>query len=167
MPEHGDQVIVCNSGPLIALAGIHCLELLRDIYKTVTVPEAVYQEVTCSSGLAGAQSIMACSWIHRTVVKTLPDRFLTNELGKGEAEVIALALKRQAHKVLIDERKARRIAELYYGLNVTGTGGILLRAKRTGLIDSVRLLMQRMRNNGYYLSDRLMERIAKEAGESF
>ncbi len=167
MPERPSQVIVCNAGPLIALTSVHCLELLRDIYKTVIVPEAVYQEVTCSSSLRGAQSIPDCSWICRTFVKTLPDRFLMSELGKGEAEVIALALEKRAYNVLIDERKARRIAELYYSLNVSGTGGILLRAKRTGLIDSVCALMRGMRNNGYYLSDRLMERIAEEAGEVF
>jgi len=165
MPEHSFQVIICNSGPLIALAGIHYLELLRDSYRAVSIPDAVYQEVTSSSGLAGAQRIKECSWIYREVVETLPDRVLMNELGRGEAEVIALALKKQAHKVLIDERKARRIAELYYGLSVIGTGGILLGAKRKGCIDAVRPLMQKMRDNGYYLSDRLMERIAEEAGE--
>jgi len=76
MPERPSQVIVCNAGPLIALTSVHCLELLRDIYKTVIVPEAVYQEVTCSSTLRGAPSILDCSWICRTFVHMLPPRSL-------------------------------------------------------------------------------------------
>jgi len=91
---------------------------------------------------------------------------LISELGPGESEVITLALEKQTQRVLIDERKARRIAELVYGLTVTGTGGILLRAKKEGFVDAVLPLLREMRRNGYYLSERLVERIAEEAGES-
>ena len=168
MPENKNEprIIICNSGPLIALAGIHRLELLHDIYKVVLVPEAVYREVTCLPRLLGAQNITDCSWICRVSLLSKPDKLLTSQLGMGEAEVITLALEKKSHKVLIDEKKARRIAGVIYGLNVTGTGGILLRAKKEGYVDAVRPLMQEMRDNGYYLSDRLIERIAMEAGES-
>lgn len=166
MPDRtSSQIIICNSGPLIALCGIRKLELLRQIYGKVLIPESVFREVTLSSELPGAREIENCGWIHRIRGNRHPDTFLTNELGMGEAEVIALAINQKAHRVLIDERKARRIAEYYYGLCVTGTGGILLRAKKDGHIGSVRPFMREMRENGYYLSDRLIERIVREAGE--
>ncbi len=160
------QIIVCNSGPLIALSCIDCLELLHDIYEKVLIPNAVFREVTSSLSLPGALNIAACSWICREEINTSLDRLLISELGSGESEVIVLALEKQTQRVLIDERKARRIAELVYGLTVTGTGGILLRAKKEGFVDAVLPLLREMRRNGYYLSERLVERIAEEAGES-
>jgi predicted nucleic acid-binding protein len=90
---------------------------------------------------------------------------LRAELGAGESEVITLAMELNASKVLIDERKARRIAKLIYNLSITGTGGLLLRAKQSDLIKEIRPLLERMKANGYYISDRLVSRIAKEAGE--
>ncbi len=167
MPEKAMKsgIIVCNSGPLIALCGIRKLELLRKIYKTVLIPESVFQEITLSSELPGSHEIKNCVWIDRIPAIRQPGVFLTNELGKGEADVIALAVNQQAHRVLIDERKARRIAEYYYGLRITGTGGILLRAKKDGHIDAAGPLLMKMRENGYFLSDRLIERIILEAGK--
>lgn len=159
------QIIICNSGPLIALCSIRKLELLRQTYEKVLVPESVFREVTLSSELPGAREMENCGWIVRVCADRRPDTFLTNELGNGEAEVIALAANQKTHRVLIDERKARRIAEYYYSLRVTGTGGILLRAKKDGHIGLIRPLMMEMRENGYYLSDRLIERIVREAGE--
>ena len=69
--------------------------------------------------------------------------------------------------VLIDERKARRIAERVYGLRILGTGGLLLRAKVAGLVPGVQPLLTAMRKNGYHLSDRLVQAVCEAAGESF
>jgi predicted nucleic acid-binding protein len=67
--------------------------------------------------------------------------------------------------VLIDERKGRRVAEMIYRLSVIGSGGILLKAKKMGLVSLIRPMIQGMRANGYFLSDRLVEGICAEAGE--
>ena len=90
---------------------------------------------------------------------------LRSELGQGEAEVIALAQEVQAERVLIDERKGRRIAAMVYGLKVTGTGGILLAAKQAGLVSAVRPLLEGMKQNGYFLADGLVAAICHAAGE--
>lgn len=157
--------IICNSGPLIALVGIDCLYILSRLYQKIIIPNAVYQEVTSSQDLTGAQQIAQESWIEKNSLNSSPDRLLRAELGAGESEVITLAMELNASKVLIDERKARRIAKLIYSLSITGTGGLLVRAKQNDIIKEVRPLLQRMKANGYYLSDRLVSRIAKEAGE--
>jgi hypothetical protein len=157
--------IICNSGPLIALVSIDCLYILSRLYQRIIIPNAVYQEVTSSKDLTGSQQIAQESWIEKKSLNSSPDRLLRAELGAGESEVITLAMELNASKVLIDERKARRIAKLIYSLNITGTGGLLVRAKQNDIIKEVRPLLERMKANGYYLSDRLVSRIAQEAGE--
>jgi len=163
--ETYETTIVCNSGPLIALVSIDCLYILSKVYQRILIPNAVYQEVTSSEELIGARQIANESWIEKKSLDSSPDRLLRAELGAGEAEVITLAMELKASKVLIDERKARRIAKLIYGLRITGTGGLLLRAKQNDMIKEVRPLLEGMKANGYYLSDRLVSRIAEEAGE--
>lgn len=159
------NIVVCNSGPLVALAGIGHLDLLQKLYKEVLIPEAVYQEITHAITMLGAKQVKEATWLCRTQLSTPPDPLLLGELGHGEAEVISLALGKKADRVLIDERKGRRIAELVYHLNVTGTGGILLRAKKNGYIETVRPLILAMRQNGYHLGDNLISGICQAAGE--
>ena len=74
-------------------------------------------------------------------------------------------MQSKADRVLIDERKGRRVAMLVYGLRVTGTGGILLAAKQAGLLKEIRPLMLQMRANGYFLSARLVSGVCQAAGE--
>lgn len=95
-----------------------------------------------------------------------PDPLLAEELGPGEAAVIAAAYRLHARLVLLDERKARRIAARAYGLRVKGSAGLLVVAKRAGLIGEVRPLLDSMVKKGYFLSQRLVDRAAKEAGET-
>jgi predicted nucleic acid-binding protein len=160
-----DEAVVADSGPLIALAIGRCLHLLDDLYGKVLVPDAVWREVTeVGHGKAGAAEISAASWIERTALVHAPDPLLRAELGPGEAEAIALAADRNG-LLIIDERQARRIAEIAYGLPVRGTVGTLVLAKRRGLIVEVRPLLERMRQGGYYLADALIEAACESVGE--
>jgi len=86
------------------------------------------------------------------------------ELDRGEKQTIILARKNNADRVIIDERIGRRVAE-YLGLNVTGTLGILVKAKRTGLISSFRNLAMDMREQGIHYNVALIERLAEHLGE--
>lgn len=158
--------IVRNAGPLIALAMIERLDLLRELYTRILVPEAVYREVV-DDGVekVGARQIASAEWLERTPDLVAPDPFLTMELGAGEAAVLTLAAQLNAPEVLIDERKARRIAEHAYGLKPKGTAGILVAAKRRGLLEEVWPVLTEMAQKGYYLSARLIDRACREVGE--
>jgi predicted nucleic acid-binding protein len=68
--------------------------------------------------------------------------------------------------VLIDERKARKIARSVYGLNVIGTARLLVEAKKNGLIDSVGDMIDKLRDGGYWIGDSIVQRMLKEAGET-
>lgn len=161
-----EDPIVCDTGPLIALSLIDQLEILRGLYGRVLVPRAVLDEVV-AGGLdrPGAASIVAADWLER-VDGVTPDPLLAAELGPGEAAVIAAAYRLHARLVLLDERKARRIAARAYGLEVKGSAGILIAAKRAGLLGEVRPLLDSMVKKGYFLSQRLVERATSEAGEA-
>jgi predicted nucleic acid-binding protein len=157
--------IVCDAGPLIALAIVDQLHLLPALYQSILVPEAVWREVVDSGfGRAGATALRNAPWIE--VIPSIPvDAFLEAELGRGESQVIALGLARRATLVLIDELLARRVADQVYGLRVRGSAGILVQAKKAGIIADLRPLLHAMKKRGYYLSERLIERACCEAGE--
>jgi predicted nucleic acid-binding protein len=161
-----DGPIVCNAGPLIALSMVECLELLAKLYRHVLVPEAVIHEVTGSgAGRIGSEQIKSASWIEVVRLEVPPEPLLAGELGLGEAEVIASAQRLGASLALLDERRARRIAEQAYHLRVKGSAGILVAAKQAGLIPAVRPLLSAMSEQGYFLSQRLIEAAARKAGE--
>jgi uncharacterized protein len=158
--------IVINAGPLVALSMVGQLDMLAALYGRVLVPAAVVQEVvTAGAGRAGAREVAGAAFLERIVVEPPPEPLLAGELGPGEAEVIALAHRRGARLVILDERRARRIAEHAYQLQVKGTAGILVAAKRAGHLASVRPLLAAMVQKGYFLSVRLVERACREAGE--
>ncbi len=103
--------IVCNTGPLIALTIVNKLDLLRLLFTEIAVPETVHQEIlqggSCSAGLSAYNQ---ASWIEVKSLKGPFDPLLDSILDAGEASVIQLARESQAELVVIDERKARRVA---------------------------------------------------------
>ncbi len=157
--------IVCDTGPLIALSLADHLHLLQRLYARVVVPKPVLGEVSAGgSDRPGSQAILAAEWLE-LVADVTPDPLLAAELGAGEAAAIATAHSIGARMVLLDDRKARRIALGAYKLRVQGNAGILIAAKRAGLIPAVRPLRDTMVARGYYLSARLVEQATAAAGE--
>ncbi|HEV3074045.1 MAG TPA: DUF3368 domain-containing protein, partial [Thermoanaerobaculia bacterium] len=144
--------VICNAGPLIALAGIAQLPLLRALYPRVLVPQPVMEEIMRSGARrAGSTEIGSAKWLEVVPSPTEPDALLTAELGTGESAVLRVAARLRAPLVLIDERRARRIAAQVYGLRVRGTAGALVEAKRAGLVLTVRPLLEAMVHHGYFL----------------
>lgn len=162
MPE---GAVVCDTGPLIALFLIDQLKVLPSLYSRILAPRAVLEEVTAGgSSRPGADQIPRLDWIE-VMEGVQPDPLLAAELGPGEAAVIAAAVQGSGGTVLLDDRRARRIASRAYGLRVRGSAGILVAAKRAGLLSEVRPLLEHLIREGYYLSPRIVERAAAEAGE--
>jgi len=158
--------MVCNAGPLVALSLINRLDLLRDLFAVVAVPEAVHREILVGgSENAGLSNYNKVQWIKVLPISTRIDPLLVTSLDEGEAAVIALARELKADFTLIDERKARKIARTVYGLNVIGSAGILVEAKKRGLIENVGSALQDMRDNGYWMGVSIVEAALKMAGE--
>jgi len=164
VPDEGP--VVTNSGPLIGLAAAGKLDLLGALFDSVLVPAAVYQEVVGAGlGRPGTDELPRAPWATVIHVDPPPEPLLAEELGPGEAEAITLARNRKARLLLLDDRRARRIAEVAYGLRVKGAAGILLEAKRRGLVAAVRPLVEAMQAQGYRLSERLVRGVLQETGE--
>ncbi len=159
------MTVVSNAGPLIALGGIHRLGLLRTLFSRVLVPELVAREVFGSgSHRLGAAELQQADWVEVVPVPAI-EPLLTTTLGPGEAAVVMLARQHVPALALIDESKARRVARDVYGLAVIGTGRVLVEAKRAGVLSSVTDVLNSIRANGYWLSDRIVAEILAQAGE--
>lgn len=157
---------VVNSGPLVTLSIIGRLELLPALYAECWVPRTVFDEVAVAGlGKPGATSLHAADWRARVRVAPVPDPLLVMELDAGEAEVISLARHLSPCLAVIDERRGRRIAQQVYGLPVKGTAGILVEARRLGLVQGVRPLLLELRAAGYFIADGVVEAACKAAGE--
>jgi len=160
-------MIVSNSTPLINFSSIGELRLLHSLFGEISIPEAVWDEtVGQSHKYPTALLIQQCDWIHKTAISNyqLRDAFLF-ELDRGEAEAITLALEHHAELILMDERAGREVAERV-GLNFTGTIGCLSRAKKLSLIPDIRSILDRiMKEAGFWVSQRLYEKVLKEHGE--
>lgn len=164
MPDRLPRV-VCNTTPLIALSLIERLDLLEKLYGQVMIPSAVEAEL-----LAGGHSKIGIAQIkNATFITVIPlmdplRATLLSDLDRGEAEVLALALEQEADLVIIDERLARLHAARL-GLNLTGTVGILVRAKREGLINEVRPYLDSLVTGGIYLGESLIDHVLTLTGE--
>lgn len=157
--------VVLNNTPLVALWAIGRLDLLRQLFGEVLIPEAVREEFLARDAGERFQSLEAAPWI-RSVALAHPRRVLSLAgLDRGEAEVLVLAEEQEARLVILDEKKARRYAERL-GFSRTGTLGLLLLAKERGFIDSVRDPIDRLREAGLHLGEDLIQKALRVAGEN-
>ncbi len=162
------SLIVADAGPLIALARIEHLELLRQRYGEILIPPAVLTELALESqkpGTALLKQAVLSGWLQVVEVSHSNDYSrLTLLLDVGEAEAILLAEQRHCHLLLIDERKGRMVAK-QRGLAVIGICGLLLLAKEQGLISLVVPCLNQLSRIGYRISPQLRLEVASRAGE--
>ncbi len=161
------MTVVSNTSPITSLAAIGQLDLLRQLYSSIVIPQAVYDEmVGLGYTVPGAIAVQTLPWIEtRQVINRIFVGELQNELDAGESEAIALAIELTADLLLIDEYPGRIIASSL-GLNLTGLLGILLVAKRRGIIPAVKPVMDDLISQAAFrVGDRLYADILQSAGE--
>ncbi|PKN67329.1 MAG: DUF3368 domain-containing protein [Deltaproteobacteria bacterium HGW-Deltaproteobacteria-15] len=158
--------LVSNTGPIIALSAIDHLEILKEIFEEVILPEDVHNEILeGGKDFTGLVAYRKATWIRVLSPEAAVEPLLGTLLDKGEASVIQLAREKGADFVLIDERKARKIAREIYGVRVVGSARILVEAKHLGLISNVRAALQGMRSAGYWIHDDIVRSALKQAEE--
>lgn len=164
MPERKE--IVINTGPLLALvAATGDLAILRGLYSRIVVTFEVSGEIAAGgkSGFAVSE-FQAANFLDKMSNPTSIGTFLHNSLDTGEASVIQAALDLGIATVCIDEAVGRRIARLN-GLAVTGSIGILIRAKQEGVSLSIRTALENMRRHGIWLSKDIADAAIRLAEE--
>lgn len=158
---------VSNTSPIWNLASIERLDLLRDQFPDIRIPQEVWRElhaVRDCPELERIQRAEAARWIKIKPLKNPHVRqSLMLELDCGEAAAIALALESGISRILMDETDGRAVAKAM-GLCPTGILGVLLRAKREGKIVSVLDEMSRLRHEaGFFIVESLFQRVLKRS----
>jgi uncharacterized protein len=166
MSETSGRSVVCNTGPLIGLARIGLEMLPFELFREVVIPRMVYQELMAKpSGEEQPRLLKAVTKARIHSCQNPPDSLLLAELDQGEAEVIRAAQELGIGQVLIDERKARRVAARIYHLHVKGSAGLLVDAKRAGLVPRVAPHLENMIRSGYHLGPNLVQACLQAAEE--
>jgi hypothetical protein len=153
------MIVVSDTSPLTALLTVGEANLLTQLFDEVVIPEAVRNELLRNHARLPA-------WLRAASVQN------TAQAGKyaqlvdaGEAEAIELALELHADRLLIDERKGRKLA-IQEGVAVIGLLGVVLLARRKALIPSARALIERLdREAGMYLAPDIRDTALKTVGE--
>lgn len=161
------MIVVSNTSPITNLAAVNQLNLLQQLYNSIIIPEAVYQELTnVGTIVPGSTEVQTLGWIQMQLVT---DRStvtsLQLELDDGEAEAIALATELKADLLLLDERRGYQIASRY-GLKVKGVLGVLIAAKSRGLIPAVKPVLDDLIGiAGFWVTQPLYNRVLQIASE--
>lgn len=165
MPEASEPIVV-NTGPMIALGACGQIGLLQLLHPRVVVPATVVVELEREYVDEASMSVgvLRPEWIEIQTAANPPSPLLLAYLDEGEAAVISLALELGFPRVLIDERRGRLVARTM-GLRVSGSVGVLLRAKKEGMLSAVRPCLESMHSRGIWLSERLIAFALREAGE--
>lgn len=151
--------VVINASPLITLfrAGLH--PLLPQLFPDLLVPEAVWVEVVSSTHDDPAtQGLPRSDWARRQPVSDSPDVAAWG-LGAGETAVLSFALLHREYTAIVDDREARRCAHVL-GIAVIGTAGVVVLARRRGLIDSTEIALRRLQSVGLWLAESLITKLA-------
>jgi predicted nucleic acid-binding protein len=157
--------VVCNTSPILNLAIIGRLDLLKEQFGVINVPEAVKDELRVQEDRPGSKVIRKAlddGWIVVVAASnTGMTEVLRTELDGGESEAIALAFEMHAELVLLDERDARRVAARL-NMRTTGVLGVLLKAHRMNRIPDLHQALQDLKTKaGFHLSDEIVSSILR------
>ena len=150
-----------NTTPLITLAGVGLLNILPQLYGEIWTPRIVLEEYRVKAP-PNEPDLTRIPWLR--VVDDVVINPKLPLLDGGEAAAISLAQTSGARLILLDERKARRIAARI-GLSIAGTLAVLLRAKQQGFITAIRPYIVQMQSQGRRFHPNLIARLLEEAGE--
>jgi uncharacterized protein len=158
---------VVDTSPLIFLAKLDRLDLLRKGADEILAPPAVIEEIRTHPDYASQLIGDAVSaWL---TVRQVEDRgtleVLLGDLGPGEAEAIVLSRQVGADRVVMDDLDGRRFARRL-GVTAVGTLGLLLAARLRGELPSLRAEIEKLRSGGFRVSETLVEAVLRNAGEA-
>lgn len=156
------MIVVSDSTPLISLMKAMKLDILRDLFGEVLIPEAVYDEVTSNDSHKDEAELIVNSDYIRKVNVNNPERvsFLQRATGLdlGESEAIIYADETNADLLLMDETAGRKVAQ-NMNLPMSGSTGILIQAFQANLLteEEVEIAFDRIKRSNQHISDDLIK----------
>ncbi|MEN8157765.1 MAG: DUF3368 domain-containing protein [Bacteroidota bacterium] len=157
--------VVSNTTPLISLLKLSRLDILKDLYGVIFIPTAVFQEIEAGKSKKYYKDLSEIEWINIVGIQDKQAVKYFLDLDSGEAEAIVLATEINADLIVLDEKLGRFHAK-HADLKVTGTMGLLIKAKKQGLIKELKPLLQELVNKDVWISEKLIEEILNQAGEN-
>lgn len=159
------RVWVVNASPLILLGKIDCVDLLSQLSDELIVPDVVVREVGAKpDGERIVSEIASLPGVRFEGEVATSSEIAAWNLGRGESQVLALAGAFPRSRAVLDDLEARRCAQSL-GQAMIGTLGVVLRAKRKGVIERARPVIEHLRRVGLYASDSLVEQALAHLGE--
>lgn len=155
---------VSNTTPIISLSVIRKLEILKDIFHEIIIPQAVYEEIKGKPGYGYHEIDSSDFIIVQPITMTEHELLSSKRLDIGEAQTIILSQEIRADNVIIDENLGYAIAK-EYGLNVIRTLSILLKAKELNIITELKPILDEMISKGRWYSDRVYYSFLSKANE--
>lgn len=149
------KTIISDTSCFIILSNIGELELLH----------LVYGQIITTADIAEEFGDKLPDWVEIVAVKDkVRQQLLEMQIDKGESSAIALALESAGSTLIIDDYKARKVAE-QLGLAFTGTIGVLIKAKLIGKINSIKPILKKIKDTNFRISSELEDQALIEAGE--
>ncbi|MCM1494481.1 MAG: DUF3368 domain-containing protein [Bacteroides sp.] len=158
--------VIVNTTPLIALCHVGQLDLLKKIYGEILIPQAVYRELSeKKESICKKQVDNSLDWIHvEKIENQLAKSMFKTQLHDGEVEVMILAKEKHADIIIMDDANAKKHAK-YLKLPVTGTLGVLIKARKQGYISELKPVIQEMIDKNIYISENLMRFCLEQVDE--
>jgi len=159
-------IVIADTSPLQYLFQLGLLDLLRELYGTVLVPEAVRDELLVGRSLGVAVPDPAdFTWIMLRPTTTHASIESSDDLGAGERAALSLALEIRDAIVILDDAAARAAAATL-NIPTTGTLGVLLLAKERRLVMSIANVLDELEQRGFRIAPALLARVLAIAGEN-
>lgn len=149
------KTIISDTSCFIILTNIDELELLHKVYgQIITTPD-----------IAIEYGDTLPEWVQIiSVTDKYKQQLLEMQIDKGESSALALALEIPGSTVILDDYKARKIAERL-GITFSGTIGVIIKAKFNGIIPSIKPILEKIKQTDFYLSAEIELQALKEAKE--
>ena len=163
-PDAGRSAVI-NASPLIFLSRGGYLDLLRQFAERILVPAPVAEEIRMKGpDDVTARALSETPWIEVVPIPRVPEEVIEWGLGTGESSVLAIAVAHPGMEAIIDDLAGRKYAECL-GIPLRGTLGIVLVAKKRGVVSLARPVVEDLIRSGLYLSRPLIDEALKRVGE--
>jgi predicted nucleic acid-binding protein len=162
-------MIVSNTTPIVCFLKLGRLDILKNIFNEIIIPQAVYEEVTAKPDEAEAINALTECGLFKT--RPVENKFAVSLLQKqigldlGESESIVLAQELKAELLLMDERKGRRVA-VENGISISGTLGVLIKAKQMNLVKEIRPLLNELITKDIRIGNNLLKKVLESVNEN-
>jgi predicted nucleic acid-binding protein len=158
--------VICNASPIQYLHQIDLLHILPALAHRVIIPPAVKEELSMGRSVGvNLPDPDTLDWVAIGRPASSAALPLVTDLGPGETEVLMLALESPDAVVVLDDALARRVAQTL-GIRLTGTLGLLLAAKRAGLIQAIRPILDQLQDLRFRLAPHTRAAVLRLAGEA-